>query len=106
MPRRSTALNREIRVIRKSFLKLASAFTRIVPLLGEGAMGMATAQEDTRRGRRKPRLTAARRAGLKLQGRYMGTMRRLSAAKRAKIKKIRVVKGIKAAIASARRLAS
>jgi len=105
MPRRSTALNRELRVIRKSFLKLASAFTRIVPLLGEGAMGMATAQEYTKRGRRKPRLSAQQRAPLKLQGKYMGTMRGLKPRQRAQVKKIRASKGIRAAIKAAAKLA-
>jgi hypothetical protein len=52
-----------------------------------------------------PRLTAAHRAALRLQGKHMGTMRGLPAGKRARVKKIRAEKGIRAAIAAARRMA-
>ncbi len=59
-----------------------------------------------RRPRRKARLTAARRAALKLQGQYIGTMRGLRPAQKAKVKKIRQKKGIRRAIAAARKLAA
>jgi hypothetical protein len=52
----------------------------------------------------QPRLTAQQRAALKLQGKYMGTMRGLKPRQRSKIKAIRAVKGIRAAIAEAKRL--
>jgi hypothetical protein len=106
MPRTSTAIARELRIIRTSFRQLARSFGQIAPLLGKGAMAMATVQEDMRRPRKRPRLTAATRAALKLQGKYMGTMRALPASKRAIVKKVRASKGIHAAIAKARRLAS
>jgi DNA-binding CsgD family transcriptional regulator len=57
------------------------------------------------RRRRRLQLTPARRAALRLQGQYMGTMRGLSRAQKAKVRKIRDTKGIRAAIAAARRLA-
>jgi hypothetical protein len=38
------------------------------------------------------------------QGRYMGAISRLSAAKRAEVKKVRATKGVDAAIALAQRL--
>lgn len=59
-----------------------------------------------RQPRRKPRLTAARLAALKLQGRYIGTLRGLKPAQKAQVKKIRKKKGIRKAIAAARKLAS
>jgi hypothetical protein len=40
-----------------------------------------------------------------LQGAYMGTMRGLKPRQRAQVKKIRAAKGVRAAIAAARRLA-
>jgi hypothetical protein len=46
----------------------------------------------------------ARLAPLKLQGRYVGTMRGLPAAKGVRTKKLRAEKGIRAAIAEARRM--
>ena len=106
MPPRKGSLSRELRLVHKSFHQLAKSFAKIVPLLGEGAMSMATSQDDTRRPRRKPRLSAKQRAALKLQGKYMGTMRGLPAGKRAQVKKIRAAKGIRAAIAAAKKLAS
>lgn len=55
--------------------------------------------------RRKPRLSTAQRRALKLQGKYMGTMRGLKPRERAKVKKLRAEKGLRAAIAEARRMA-
>lgn len=104
MPRKSSVVSREMRAIHTSFRRLARSFSVLAPLLGEGAMSMARVQEDTRRVRRQPRLSRKQRAALKLQGKYMGTMRGLPAAKRAKVKKIRSEKGIMAAIRAAERM--
>ena len=106
MPNRKGSLSRELRLVHKSFHQLAKSFARIVPLPGKGAMAMAAVQEDTKRGRRRPRLSAQQRAALKLQGKYMGTMRGLPVAKRAKVKKIRATKGIRAAIKAAERMSA
>jgi len=101
MPKGNAALVRELRTIRKSFSQLARSFSRLAP-----ALTKQTADAPiTESGRRKPRLTAKQRAALKLQGRYMGTMRGLKPAQRAKVKKVRAAKGIRAAIAEARRMA-
>ena len=105
MARNSTALTREIRSIRTSFRRLASSFGKIAPILA-AATASSTAQATSNgRTRRKPRLTAEQRRALKLQGKYMGTMRGLKPTQRTKIKKIRATKGIRAAIAEAQRLA-
>jgi len=45
------------------------------------------------------------RAVLKLQGKYMGTMRGLPPRKIAQVKRMRAEKGIRAAIAAAERMA-
>lgn len=101
MPRQSTAITREMLQIRTSFRKLARSFGRIAPLL-------AAASTETRaekgESRRKPRLSADQRRALKLQGKYMGTMRGLKPAQRARVKKIRAAQGIRAAINAAQRL--
>jgi hypothetical protein len=102
MPRSSTALAREIRVIRTSFRRLARSFSKIAPLLGEHQDVVVKALSNGGRPRRKPRLSAQRRAELKLQGKYLGTMRGLKPRQRAQVKKIRATKGILAAIASAK----
>ena len=99
MPTRDTALAKEIRAICAALRQLQRSFDRLVLILTtkKFAPGMAN---------RKLQLTPARRAALKLQGQYMGYMRPLKPAQKAKVKKIRVAKGIRAAIATAQRLAS
>lgn len=103
MPRQSTAIAKEMVQIRTSFRRLAKSFGRIAPLLAAAANSQSSAQKDA--SRRKPRLSAEQRRALKLQGKYMGTMRGLKPAQRARIKKIRATKGIRAAISAAQRLA-
>jgi hypothetical protein len=49
-------------------------------------------------------ISAKRRAAMRDQGRYMGAISRLSAAKRAEVKKVRAAKGVDAAIAEAQEL--
>jgi hypothetical protein len=49
-------------------------------------------------------ISAKRRAAMRIQGRYMGAISRLSAAKRAEVKKVRATKGVNAAIALAQKL--
>jgi len=54
--------------------------------------------------RRRLTLTPARRAALKLQGQYMGYMRKLKPRQKAVVKALREKKGIRAGIAAARKL--
>ena len=104
MPRPSTALAKELRSIRTTFRQLASSFSRIAPIL-TAVPDLKAGAAGEKRARKKPRLSRAQRAALKLQGRYMGTMRGLRPRQRAQVKRIRAEKGIRAAIAAARRLA-
>ncbi|HZI95299.1 MAG TPA: hypothetical protein VFE84_13725 [Patescibacteria group bacterium] len=105
MARQSTAIAREIRSIRTSFNRLARSFGRIAPLLvAVPAQAAGSLGSGGKPPRRRPRLSADQRKALKLQGKYMGTMRGLKRSQRTRIKKIRVMKGIKAAIAAAQRL--
>ncbi|MCI0441555.1 MAG: hypothetical protein L0177_20835 [Chloroflexi bacterium] len=105
MPRPSTAIHRELRQIRTAFRQLARSFGRVAPLLA-AQDGKPEPQEKPQEGkRRKPRLSAALRRAQKLQGKYMGTMRGLKPAQQARVKKLRAEKGIRAAIAAAKRMA-
>jgi hypothetical protein len=54
-------------------------------------------------GGRRP-ISAKRRAAMRVQGRYMGAIRLLTAAQRTQIKRLRAEKGAKAAIAAARKV--
>ena len=104
MPRQST-VPREMWKIRSSFMQIARSFDRLGPMLQAAAVGNAVTTSTERPARKKPRLTAEWRRALKLQGQYMGTMRGLKPRQRARVKKIRAEKGIRAAIREARRMA-
>jgi hypothetical protein len=99
MPSRTNALTRELRAIRMALRQLQRSFDRLAPALAARPSVGAPA-------RRKMTMTPARRAALKLQGQYMGYMRNLRPQQKAKVKKIRAGKGIRAAIAAAKKLGS
>jgi len=101
MPRRNPAA-RELRDVSKSFQVLASAFRSLGSALAAAESVNGASSRETRR---KPRLSLAQRRALKIQGKYMGTMRGLKPRQRAQVKKIRTAKGVRAAIAAARRMA-
>lgn len=102
---RQTTIRKEFKNIRRSFITIARAFDRIAPALSEPPAPVPAAP-GTKSGRKKPRLSAAHKKALKLQGRYMGTMRGLAKSAQAKVKAERKNKGIRAAIALASKLAS
>ncbi|HKY33825.1 MAG TPA: hypothetical protein VJV23_14940 [Candidatus Polarisedimenticolia bacterium] len=105
MPRHATILARELQTIRSSFTRIARSFGRISPLLTlVSPPGAPMDAEAGRQPRKRPRLTGEQRKALKLQGKYMGTMRGLKPAQRSVIKKIRAEKGIRAAIEAAQRM--
>ncbi len=64
------------------------------------APGVAAAGAE----KRSLKLSPARRAALKLQGRYMGSIRGLSASDKKRVKDVKGEKGVTAAIALARKL--
>lgn len=66
---------------------------------------VADAQKAVTRRKPKRRVTPARRAAMKLHGKYLGTIRPLSKANRARVKAIREKSGVRAAIAVAKRMA-
>jgi hypothetical protein len=85
--------------------KLISALRHRLAALESGAIVATknTGKSAARKTRR--RLSAARRAALRLQGRYLGTVRPLSKAAKAKVKAIREKKGVRAAITAAKKAA-
>ena len=100
MSHSATTFDKEIRSIRTSFRRLARSFGRITPnLTAVPDAASSVSQDETKETRRSPRMTTAYGWMLKLQGKYMGTMRGLRPAQRVKVKKIRAAKGISAAIA-------
>jgi hypothetical protein len=97
-------LGREILELRRAFTALAVAFDRLGPALAERQVAVAPTN-GAAPVRRRVNLSPKQRAALKLQGKYMGTMRGLKPGQRAAIKKLRAEEGIEAAIREAERLA-
>ncbi len=101
-PRRST-IGHEIRTIRNSLSSIDTALQRLLPLLQQA--GPARFEPAARR-QPKLKLSAARRAALKLQGQYMGYIRSLKPRQKARVRSLRESKGIEAAIVLAKKLAT
>ncbi len=100
-PRRST-ISREIQTIRASFSSIDTAIQRLLPLLQQPGSGRAARGAGRRA---KLRLSPGRRAALKLQGQYMGYIRSLRPREKTRVKALRAAKGVRPAIALAKKLA-
>jgi hypothetical protein len=74
----------------------------VVSKVGKPASTHRRVKEAASGGRRP--VSAKRRAAMRDQGRYMGAIRPLSAAQRARVKTLRAAKGAEAAIALAHKL--
>lgn len=96
------ALRRRERLIRELTGRLSS--------LGHEVSGVAASLVGRRgrraTGRRSAKISKAQRAARKAQGHYLGAIRPLSKANRAKVKAIREKAGVRAAIATAKRIAA
>jgi hypothetical protein len=97
---RTGSVGRDVQAIRRSLGAIVRALARLAPALEAATRGSAT---PSRRGR-KLKLSPARRASLRLQGQYMGYLRSLTPRQKARIKALRVRKGVRAAIHVARNL--
>ena len=97
-PRRS--ISSEITSLRHTLKAFDRSLRRLTPLLSDGAALKASSNENDR----SLRLSAKVRAAMVLQGRYMGFMRQLKPRQKALARRIREVKGVRAAIVRARRL--
>ena len=103
MPKqRRRSIGREILLIRRSLASIMRSLVRLGPALEAPAAGGRKLPE--RRGRTL-RLSAERRAALRLQGQYMGHLRSLKPRQKSRVKALRAAKGVRPAIAFARRLA-
>ena len=97
MPKSSIAS--DLRKIRRSIQSLDRALARVAASSARGLRSGAAP------GKRKLNLSPARRAALKLQGQYMGYLRNLGLKQKAEVKALKVAKGIRPAIARAKKLA-
>ncbi len=93
---------REIQTIRTSLSSIDTALQHLLPILQQAG---APRVETVSRRAPKLKLTSARRAALKLQGRYMGYIRSLKPRQKSKVRALREAKGIESAIVLAKKLA-
>jgi len=100
MPTREATISKELKAIGSAFEKLAQSFSRLGPVLARPSSNGTGVKPPAA----KRRISPKRRAAMKLQGRYMGALRGLKSRQRARVKKIRVEKGIRAAITEASKM--
>ena len=89
------SLLRSLRTLEESLGRFAPTLSAVVALDGRPLKKIP---------HRRIRLSAKARASLVLQGRYMGYVRQLKPRQKAKVRKIRAVKGVMVAIKRAREL--
>ena len=97
MPR-PRSVGQELRRIVTAVRQVEDSLSRLAPLLDSGVLDGAPSRQ------RRRRLPTARRAALKLQGQYLGHMRHLRPRQKARVKALRAAKGVRAAVALAKRL--
>lgn len=99
---RNTALGRQLRNVRKSLRTLDRALARLGPAVKAAVQERSN---DAVPKRRPMKITPERRAQMKLQGAYIGLLRKLGAKQKAKVQRLRADKGVRRAIAEAKRMA-
>ena len=99
MPKaRRRSIRRELQSISRSLASVSRAFARLGTVLEEAARSGPALVPRPRN------LSPERRAELKLQGSYIGHVRKLSLKQRARVKKLREAKGVRSAIRLAKAL--
>ena len=102
MPKpRQRSINLEIQTIRRSLASVVRSLGRLGSALEAAARAPRAGEQPARR---KLRLTPERMASLKLQGQYIGHMRMLPPRQQARVKALRLKKGVRAAIRYAQSL--
>ena len=94
-------LSSELQTLRQTLKTFDRSLRRLAPLLSSAASMNGRPKEN---GRSRPRLSTKARASMVLQGRYMGYMRQLKPRQKAQVRRVKEVKGMRAAIAWARQL--
>jgi hypothetical protein len=102
MPNSMSSVSREIPTLRRSLRAMDRSLRRLGPKLK--AMGNGRGNGKADRPTRKLKLSSKRRAQLKLQGQYMGYLRGLRPTQKTEVKGLREKKGMRAAVARAKRM--
>jgi hypothetical protein len=103
MPNPSASIRKRLTAVRHSLRALDRALADFAVAMRAYKRGAISTRNTV--GRRSPRLTAARRVAMKLQGQYMGHMRLLRPAQKAMVRVVKAKSGTKAAIRKAQELA-
>lgn len=93
-----------VRDLRQRLTSLGEDVAGAVSRAASGAMPTAAERKALRK-RAGKAITAAQRAARQAQGQYLGAIRQLSKASRARIRAIRKSSGVQAAIAAAKKMA-
>ena len=103
----ANALARREKLVRELRSRLTALGEDAVGAMDRAARGAGVSLSTRRAVRRRARvaITAAQKSARQAQGRYLGAIRRLSKASRARIREIRKRQGVQAAIAAAKKLA-
>ena len=105
MPRsRKVSIGRELASARRSLRALEESLARLAAQVRDISQNNTAKQAG--KPRRKVKFLPARLKALRLHGRYLGYMRQLKPRQRATIRALRAKKGVRAAIARARKLAA
>lgn len=99
MPRPRRSIASEIRAIGDALSTVGRSLQRLAPFL----VGASQSTRPATRGRTL-KLSPQRRAALRLQGQYMGFMRKLRPRQKARVKALKARKGFRPAIALAKKL--
>ncbi len=104
MPRRTrNPITRHARAIRAALTAIDRSLGRLVAATNAAGRGVVVERAPKKR---KLKLSPARLAQLKLQGQYIGLIRNLKPAQKAKVKAVKTKKGMCATIAMAKRTAA
>lgn len=106
MPRsvKKTSIGKELASARRSLRALEQSLARLASQVRDISRNNSATPGG--RARRKLKLLPARLKALQLHGRYLGYMRQLKSRAKAEVRALRAKKGVRAAIARARKLAT
>jgi hypothetical protein len=100
---KKVSIGREFASARRSLRALEQSLARLAAQVRDISRNNSAAPKG--KPRRKHKLLPARLKALRLHGRYIGYMRHLKPRQKAEVRALRAKKGVRAAIARARRLA-
>lgn len=100
---RKVSIGKEVASVRRSLRAFETSLARLATSLGHASVDIS--ESGSAKARHTVKLSPARAKALQLHGRYLGYIRQLKPRQKAEVKGVREKKGVRAAIARARKLA-